>query len=126
MAAALDVGYLSAHLGVPEETIGTVATDPTADLVRAVLDAVATKAREYEELYSSKLNVDIELESVARSSESRCLTYKATADAALKDVEELRRQLQEEGPNREPPPIRALGVADLTPPPRTSASGCGE
>ena len=97
MASALDVGYLSAHLGVPEETLGTVATTPTADLVRAVLDAVATKAREYEELYASKLNVEIELEGVARSSESRCQTYKTTADTALKDVEDARRQLQEEG-----------------------------
>jgi len=102
MAAALDVGYLSAHLGVPEETLGTIATDPTADLVRAVLDAVAAKAREYEELYSNKLNVDIELESVVHSAESRCQTYKSTADAALKDVEEVRRQLQEEGAYLQP------------------------
>ena len=121
MAAALDVGFLSAHLGVPEETLATVATTPTADLVRAVLDAVTNKGREFQELYSDKLNIQIEYENVVRSSESRCETYKATADTALKDVEDVRRQLQEEGTYTAPIPSSSLFRDELhTLPPRFS------
>lgn len=94
---AVDYAYLSTHLGVPETTLSTVAIQPTADLVAAVLQAVAAKAHEYDALYAEKLQVDIELENAVRSSEARCQTFKSTADKALKDVEELRKKLQTEG-----------------------------
>lgn len=96
-AVAVDYGYLSTHLGVPEDTLSTVATQPTVDLVAAVLQAVATKAHDYDALYAEKLQVDIELENAVRSAEARCQTFKATADKALKDVEELRKKVQIEG-----------------------------
>lgn len=94
---AVDYAYLSTHLGVPETTLSSVATQPTVDLVAAVLQAVAAKAHEYDALCAEKLQVDIELENAVRSSEARCQTFKATADKALKDVEELRKKLQAEG-----------------------------
>lgn len=96
-AAAVDFAYLSTHLGVPETTLTTVATAPTVDLVNAVLQAVTAKAQEFNTLYSDKLQVDIELENAVRSSEARSQTFKATADKALRDVEDLRRKLQTEG-----------------------------
>ena len=96
-AATVDLGYLSTHLGVPETTLTTVTTDPTAELVNSVLEAVVAKAREYDTLYSEKLQVDIELENAVRSAEARCQSFKATADKALKDVEEIRQKLQDEG-----------------------------
>lgn len=96
-AADVDVGYLSTHLGVPEDTLTTVTTDPTADLVKAVLQAVAAKAQEFEQLYAEKINVDIELEAAVHSNEARTQQFKATADKALKDVEELRQKLSEQG-----------------------------
>lgn len=99
---AVDYAYLSTHLGVPETTLSTVATQPTADLVAAVLQAVFNKAQEYDALYAEKLQVDIELENAVRSSEARCQTFKATADKALKDVEELRKKLQSEGETAHP------------------------
>lgn len=94
---AVDFGYLSTHLGVAENTLETAAAQPTADLVTAVLQAVAAKAREFDNLYAEKLQVDIELENAVRSAESRCQTFKATADKALKDAEEIRTRLQQEG-----------------------------
>lgn len=94
---AVDFAYLSTHLGVPEETLTTVASQPTPDLVKAVLQAVIAKAHEFDALYTEKLQVDIELENAVRSSEARCQTFKATADKALKDVEEVRKKLQNEG-----------------------------
>lgn len=96
-AAAVDLGYLSTHLGVPETTLSTVTTNPSVDLVNSVLEAVIAKAREYDTLYSEKLQVDIELENAVRSTEARCQSFKATADKALKDVEEIRQKLQDEG-----------------------------
>ncbi|TLS23849.1 hypothetical protein PpBr36_08573 [Pyricularia pennisetigena] len=96
MAAAVDLGFLSNHLSLPQETLDTVASDPTPELVAVVLTAVAAKAREYDELYSEKLNVDIALENAVRSSESRCQTFKTTADNALKELETVRRKLQDE------------------------------
>lgn len=96
-AVAVDFAYLSTHLGVPENTLSTFAAAPTVDLVQSVLQAVAAKAYEFDTLYSEKLQVDIELENAFRSSEARCQTFKATADKALKDVEEIRKKLQNEG-----------------------------
>lgn len=97
MAAAVDVGYVAGHLGLPESTVSTVTTEPTPELVASLLEAVISKAREYDELYAQKLQVDIELESANHSAESKCQSFKATADKALKDVEEVRQKLKEEG-----------------------------
>jgi nucleoprotein TPR len=97
-AADVDVGYLSTHLGVPEETLTSVTVDPTVDLVKAVLQAVAKKAQEFEQLYADKLNVDIELEAAIHSTEARTQQLKATTDKALREVEEVRQKLKDEGP----------------------------
>lgn len=94
---AVDYAYLSTHLGVPETTLTTVASEPTPDLVTAVLQAVLAKAHEFDALYTEKLQIDIELENAVRSSEARCQTFKATADKALKEVEEVRTKLRNEG-----------------------------
>jgi nucleoprotein TPR len=96
-AADVDVGYLSTHLAVPEDTLVGVTTNPTVELVKAVLQAVAAKAQEFETLYAEKINVDIELEAAVHSSEARTQQSKSTADKALKDVEELRQKLKDEG-----------------------------
>lgn len=96
-AAAVDVGYLSTHLGVPETSLSTVVSAPTVELVKTILDAVGVKAREFDALYAAKLNVDIELESVVRSSEARSESFKTAAEASRKEVDELRRKLQDEG-----------------------------
>ncbi|KAL8418756.1 hypothetical protein RB594_002097 [Gaeumannomyces avenae] len=101
MAAAVDLDFLSSHLSLPLDSITTIATDPTAELVSAVLNAVAIKAREFDVLYSEKLQLGIELENAVRSSESRCQTFKGTTDSALKEVEDLRRKLQEEETSRQ-------------------------
>jgi nucleoprotein TPR len=96
-AADVDVGSLSAHLGVPVETLHSITTTPTVDLVKAVLQAVAEKAQEYNTLYSEKLNLGIELETAVRNSEARTQQAKSTTDKALKDVEEVRQKLKDEG-----------------------------
>ena len=88
------MGYLAGHLGLEQDGLTTLAAN--ADL-SSLLKAVETKAHEFDDLYSEKLRVDIELENAVVGSEARCQTFKATADKAMKEVEEVRQKLKEEG-----------------------------
>lgn len=95
-AADVDVGYIAGHLGLDQPAVATLTTQPTAELVLVLLQAVAVKAHEFETLYAEKLQTDIELENAVRSSETRSQSFKGTADKALKDLEEARQNLKEE------------------------------
>lgn len=96
-AAILDIDYLSAYLSVPQQSLSTIIDEPTAELVRSVLEAVTAKAREHDELAADKLRVDIELENAVRSSETRIEGLRSSVGKAQKTVEEVRTKLREEG-----------------------------
>lgn len=98
--AEVDVVYLSGYLGLPQTTFESILDTPTAELVRSVLDAVTAKAREHDELSADKLRVDIELENVVRSSETRVEGLRASLEKAQKTVEEVRMKLTEEENSR--------------------------
>jgi hypothetical protein len=93
-AAEVDLAYLSSHAGVPEADLDTAVSAPTADLVASVLGAIVTKLRDLEQ---DKFQLGVELEAAFRGAESRCEQFKGTSDKALKEVEELRQKLQNEG-----------------------------
>lgn len=93
-AAEVDLGYLATNVGVPEVDINSAITSPTPDLVKTILGAIIVKLRDLEQ---DKFQLEVELEGAIRSSESRCEQFKATTDKALKDVEELRQKLRDEG-----------------------------
>lgn len=93
-AAEVDLAYLSTHAGVPELDLDAVVTAPTVELVSSVLGAIVTKLRDLEQ---EKFQLGVELEAAYRSAESRCEQFKATSDKALKEVEEVRQKLQNEG-----------------------------
>lgn len=95
-AAAVDVGYLSAAYSVPAPTLQTLLESPTAELVQSLLVQIQAKARDHDELKSEKLRSDLELENTIRGNEARTKALKASADKALKDVDELRKKLSEE------------------------------
>jgi nucleoprotein TPR len=96
-AATVDVGYIAGHLGLDQPVIASLAAQPSADLVTQVLQAVAAKAHEFDTLYAEKLRADIELENAVRGAESRSQASKETTEKALKDLEEARQKLKEEG-----------------------------
>lgn len=96
-AADLDAGYVAGYLGLDQPVLASLTTEPTVDLVAILLQAVTAKAHEFDTLYTDKLQTDIELENAVRISESRSQASKSTADKALKDVEEARQKLKEEG-----------------------------
>lgn len=99
-AADVDVGYIAGHLGLDEPVVQSLATEPTLDLVTALLQAVATKAHEFDELYAAKLQIDIELENAVRGAESRSQASRESTEKALKDLEEARQKLKEEETTR--------------------------
>ncbi|GAW13765.1 hypothetical protein ANO14919_031540 [Xylariales sp. No.14919] len=100
-AAGVDVGYLATHLGMPETNISGAISDPTADLVNAILAAVTTKAHEFDTLFSQKLQLEVELETSVRGAEAQRDASNETAKKALKDVEEIRQKLNEEETKRQ-------------------------
>src|SRR5688572_12550704 len=113
-AAEVDVGFVAGNLGLDLPALQAVTTNPTAELVATLLQAVQKKLHEYDELYSSKLQVDIEYEAAVRSAESRSQTSKSTVDKALKDTEEARQKLKEEGrTTTENFANRRIGTADM-------------
>lgn len=95
--AVIDVDYLSGYLSIPQQTLSTVIDTPTAELVQAVLRAVTAKAHEHDELIADKLRVEIELENVVRSSETRIEGLRSQVEKAQNTVEEVRTKLKEEG-----------------------------
>ena len=95
--ATVDLPYLSHYLSVPESTLTTLTTSPTTELVNSVLEAVAVKAREHDQVKSEKLRVEVELENAVRSGESRTRGLKATVEKSLKETAELRTKVQELG-----------------------------
>lgn len=93
----MDVGYIAGHLGLDQPVITSLTTEPTLDLITQLLQAVANKAHEFDTLYAAKLQSDIELENAVRGSESRSQASREITEKALKDLEEARQKLKEEG-----------------------------
>jgi nucleoprotein TPR len=96
-AAGVDVGYLATHLGMPETNISIATSDPTADLVNSILAAVAAKAHEFDALFSLKLQLEVQLETSVRGAEAQRDASNETAKKALKDLEDIRQKLNQEG-----------------------------
>ncbi len=97
MAAAVDLGYLAAHLGMPEENLSTIVTQPNIDLVKVILSAVAAKGHEYDVISSQKIQLEVEIETSIRAAEAQRDRSNETATKALKDAEDIRSKLKTEG-----------------------------
>lgn len=95
--AAIDVAYIAASYSIPEPTLQTLLDAPTVELVQQLLSQIETKAKEFDELKAEKLRSDVELENAVRTGDNRVRALKASVDKGLKDVEELRKKLNEEG-----------------------------
>ncbi|KAI6778668.1 Nucleoporin-like protein [Emericellopsis cladophorae] len=100
-ATDVDLGYVAGHLGLDQPFLKNFGTQPTVELANAILQAIAAKAHEFDELYAAKLQTDIELESAVRSAESRTEVSQSTVEKALKDVQEAREKLREEENKRQ-------------------------
>lgn len=94
---AVDLPFLSSHYAVAESVLSTLSREPTVELVNQLLEAIARKARETEELKSDKLRVEVELENAVRSGESKVKVLKSSVEKGLTEVSNLRSKLQESG-----------------------------
>ncbi|CAL5874359.1 uncharacterized protein PFLUO_LOCUS8655 [Penicillium psychrofluorescens] len=93
--AAVELPYLSSHYAIPEATLSTLTQAPTVDLVNQLLASITKKAHEYDELKSDKLRLEVELENAVRSNESKIKVLKGTVEKGHKEVEDLRKKLNE-------------------------------
>lgn len=96
-AATVELPYISAHYSIPESTLTTLAQAPTVELVNQLLEAIAKRARENDELKSDKLRLEVELENAVRSSESKIKVLKASVEKSHAEVEGLRQNQKESG-----------------------------
>ncbi|KAL9104178.1 MAG: hypothetical protein Q9163_000830 [Psora crenata] len=92
--AELDIPQLSAFCSIPQASVNTLLHDPTADLVRTLLQNISSKAQEYNQLKSEKLKSRVELEAAVRGQETKSRILKAQVEKGQKEAAQLRLQLQ--------------------------------
>ena len=111
--AAIDVPYLASYATVPESTINILLESPTVELVSSFLSSVTQKARDFDQLKAKNLRLDVELENVVRTAESKVKALKNTVEKGLTENASLRDSLQKEGMSHRQIPFPLLCNADL-------------
>lgn len=96
-AATVELPFLSSHYSISESTLTTLTQAPTIELVNQLLESITSKAREYDELKSDKLRLEVELENAVRTSESKIKVLKGSVEKHLAEISDLRTKLQESG-----------------------------
>lgn len=96
-AATVEIPYLASHYSIAESTLSTLSQAPTVELVNELLQAITKKAREYDELKSDKLRIEVELENAVRTSDSKIKVLKSSVEKGHAEVEETRKKLHESG-----------------------------
>lgn len=99
-AAAVDVGYIAASFEIPESTLRSLLSAPTVELVQSLLLQIEAKVRDYDDLKSEKIKVDVELEAAVQGGDARARSLKAATDKAQKETEQLQQKLAREGAYR--------------------------
>ena len=97
----VDTAYLSTTYDFPEPDLQTLLDAPTQALVKTLLESLVTKGQEFDTLKSEKLRVDVELENVVRTSESKVKAQKAAVAKHVKEIGELRKTLGDADTARE-------------------------
>ena len=97
MATDIDLRVISNFSSVPEVALTSLLSSPTIDAVKSLLEAVEKNARECEQNKSHKVKLEVELETVVRTNESKVKVLQASRDKALADAQKLRGDLQASG-----------------------------
>lgn len=101
-APALDIRVISTFTAVPEASISSLLNSPTTELVQALLNGIETRAKEYEQSKSQKVKLEVELETVVRTNESKTKVLQNSRDKALAESSKLRVELQTSGMSNSP------------------------
>ena len=102
---AVDVSSITSFASIPTSTVSTLLENPTVELVTSLLQGIATKIQEYEQLKAQKFRFEVELETSVRTSESKIKVLKTSVDKALAESSRLRVDLQNSGEQRLCPAI---------------------
>lgn len=102
MATDIDLKVISNFSSVPEATLTSLLSSPTSDSVKSLFEAVEKNARECESNKSQKVKLEVELETVVRTNESKVKVLQNSRDKALADVQKLRGDLQAAGKDMSP------------------------
>lgn len=94
---AVDVSSIATFASAPTTTVTTLLENPTVELVTSLLQGIATKIQEHEQLKAQKFRLEVELETSVRTSESRTKVFKTSLDKALAESSRLRVELQNSG-----------------------------
>ncbi|KAK5084040.1 Protein mlp1 [Exophiala xenobiotica] len=94
MAADIDVRTIATFTSLTESAMNNVLDSPTTDLVKTLLLSIEKKAKEFEQSKAQKVKLEVELETVARTNESKTKVLQNSRDRALADVSKLREELQ--------------------------------
>jgi nucleoprotein TPR len=97
VAVEIDICAVAAFSSTSESTISTILENPTVDLVRSLLRDISAKAQEYNHLKSQKARLEVELETVVRTSESKVKALKSSVEKGLAEITRLRTELQNSG-----------------------------
>lgn len=97
MAAAVDINAISTFTSVPTTAISTLLEAPTVELVTSLLQGIAAKFQEHEQLKAQKFRLSVELETAVRTNESKTKVLKTSVDKALAESSRLRVDLQTSG-----------------------------
>ncbi|KAL8752933.1 MAG: hypothetical protein Q9184_005575 [Pyrenodesmia sp. 2 TL-2023] len=91
----LDIPRLSSFCGLPQASLTSLLDAPTSELVRTLLQNLSPRIREYDQLKSDKLKLNVELENAVRGGESKSRVLKNSVDKGLREAAELRQRLQD-------------------------------
>jgi nucleoprotein TPR len=111
----VDPYRLSTFLSVPESDILSLASI-SQPFVSSVLEAIARKANEFDELRADKLRLEVELEQAVRTADSRVRSMKGQLDEALQETQGLRAKVEQTGLFIPPPPFPSAARDMLTVP----------
>lgn len=96
-AAAVDTRFIATSYDISHDKVETLVSSPTTELVKDLFERLVAKAKEHEKTKASKLRTEIELESALRSNETKMRSIRANLDRVLKESEELRKKVNEQG-----------------------------
>ncbi|KIV80255.1 hypothetical protein PV11_07767 [Exophiala sideris] len=94
MAAEVDVRAVSAFSSLTESAITSLRETPTAESVENFLRAILPKIKECEQTKSKQVKIEVELETVVRTNESKTKVLQHSRDKALAESSKLRIELQ--------------------------------
>ena len=94
---AVDINSISSFASIPTTTVSTLLENTTVELVTSLLQGIATKIQEHEQLKAQKFRLEVELETSVRTSESKIKVLKTSLDKALAESSRLRVDLQNLG-----------------------------